>query len=110
LDGTSQTVSGNNSFYNLTKSVSAADTLTFAAASTQTIASGGLLTLGGASGQLLSLRSGTTGTQWGVAVQGSTAVNYVVVKDSDASGGNTITAKASFHPAIISTGAFPAEV
>ncbi|MFB3918433.1 MAG: hypothetical protein ACE14U_00005 [Candidatus Velamenicoccus archaeovorus] len=95
LDGTSQTVSGNNSFYNLTKTVSAADTLTFAAASTQTIASGGLLTLGGASGQLLSLRSGTTGTQWGVAVGGSTAVNYVDVKDSDASGGNTITANNS---------------
>jgi len=95
LDGTSQTVSGNSAFYNLTKTVSAADTLTFAAVSTQTIASGGLLTLGGATGQPLSLRSGTTGTQWDVAVQGSTAVNYVDVKDSDASGGNTVTANNS---------------
>jgi hypothetical protein len=88
LDGTAQNMNGSTTFYNLTKSVAAAETLTFQAGQTTTIATGGTLTLNGASGQLLSLRSSVNGTRWNLVLQAGTtkAVSYVSVKDSDASG------------------------
>ena len=90
LNGTSQTVSGNTSFNNFTKTTSSADTLTFTASSTQTIA--GTLTLQGASGNLLTLVSSSSGTRWNITVNGSSTVSYVNVSDSDASLGNVINA------------------
>jgi hypothetical protein len=48
FSGTGQSLSGNTSFYTLTKSVASADTLTFAASSTTTVS--GTATLNGASG------------------------------------------------------------
>ncbi|VAW86739.1 Alkaline phosphatase, partial [hydrothermal vent metagenome] len=91
FNGTNQTVNGSTIFYNLTKSVAAADTLTFAANSTQTIASGGTVTLTGASGQLLTLNcSGCTPgvDHWNLAINGSAfkSIDYVDVSDADASG------------------------
>ncbi|MCA1554456.1 MAG: hypothetical protein LC737_08760, partial [Chloroflexi bacterium] len=92
FNGTNQTISGSTNFNNLTKSVSSADTLTFQAGSTQMIS--GALNLQGASGQLLSLRSSVSGTQWNINPQGTRTIQYLDVKDSN----NTNTS------AIIATG------
>ncbi len=81
LDGTAQSISGNTTFYNLTKTVSSADTLTFEAGSTQTIEH--TLTLQGASGDLLSLRSSSNGTAWNIDPQGTKNIGDVDAKDSD---------------------------
>jgi hypothetical protein len=80
LTGTNQLISGSTTFNNLTKTVSSADTLTFAANSRQDIS--GTLTLTGAAGQLLSLRSSTPGTLWKIAPTGSFSISYVDVQDS----------------------------
>lgn len=79
LNGTNQSVSGNTNFYNLTKTVSAADTLTFEAGSTQVVM--GTLTLQGAPGDLLALRSSNPGDQWAISSLGFRAVSYVDVQD-----------------------------
>ena len=86
LDGTGQSILGSTAFYNLTKSVAAADTLTFQAGQTTTI--NGTVILNGAAGNLLSLRSDTPGTRWNFTVSAgaTTATDFVDVQDSDASG------------------------
>lgn len=86
LNGANQAISGSTIFYNLTKSVDTARTLTFAASSTTTV--NGTATLNGASGQLLSLASSTPGTRWNFVLPASSTkvVSYVSVQDSDASG------------------------
>ncbi len=92
LNGTNQTLTGDSTFYNLTKSTTATDTLTFAAGSIQTIAPLGTITLSGALNNLLSLRSSATPSVWYLNVN-STAVatvGYVDFKDSNASGKNII--------------------
>lgn len=90
LDGTNQSISGAATFYNLTKAVSSAETLTFESGTTHTVT--GALTLNGASSQLLSLRSSVDASQWKINVTGTSTVSYVDVKDSDASGARTINA------------------
>ena len=94
LDGIGQTVSGDTIFYNLTKSVASADTLTFQAGQTQTLAAGGALSFTGTSGNLLQLRSSSPGTEWFLNVNAgvSPIANYVDVRDSNAAGGQTIYA------------------
>lgn len=86
FNGTAQSITGNTTFNNFTKSVAAADTLTFAASSTTTI--NGLASINGAAGQLLSLRSSSTPTRWKFNLGSSAAktISYVDVQDSDASG------------------------
>ena len=86
LNGTGQALTGSTTFYNLTKTVSSADTLTFAAGSTQTVT--GTVTLQGADGQLLSLRSSAAPAQWNLnlAASATKAISHVDVQDSDASG------------------------
>jgi len=88
LDGTGQSISGSTSFNNLTKTVTSADTLTFEAGATQTIADTGTVSLKGTDGNLLSLVSGTPDTRWNFTIAAGTAkdISYVDVKDSDASG------------------------
>ncbi|MDY6950071.1 MAG: DUF4347 domain-containing protein [Thermodesulfobacteriota bacterium] len=81
LDGASQSIPGTHTFYNLTKTVSSADTLTFDAGSTTTV--GGTLTLQGAESQLLSLRSSSGDTRWNIDPQGTRTVSYLDVKDSN---------------------------
>ena len=82
LDGTNQTLSGATTFNNLTKTVASADTLTLpsGAGNTQTIA--GTLTLRGASGQLLSLRSDVPATQAQIDPQGTRLIGFLDVQDS----------------------------
>ncbi len=86
LNGTNQSITGNTTFNNLTKSVATARTLTFAANSTTTV--NGTATLNGASGQLLSLVSSSPGTRWNFTLGAAStkAISYVSVTDSDASG------------------------
>ena len=67
--GTGQTITGNTTFYALVKSVTAAQTLNFAAASTTSVTNS--LTLNGTAGNLPSLRSTVGGTQWSL-VNGDT--------------------------------------
>jgi hypothetical protein len=83
LDGTGQTISGSTSFFKLRKVVVAADTLTFAAGTTQTVtAATGSLTLQGAAGALLSLRSSTPGTQWLINATSPRTLGFLDVEDA----------------------------
>ncbi|MFA6471680.1 MAG: hypothetical protein WCU00_06525, partial [Candidatus Latescibacterota bacterium] len=79
LNGSGQTISGSTTFNNLTKQITLADVLTFAASSTQTIS--GTLTLNGAASAItrLSLRSSLSDTQWNITPQGSISVTWVDV-------------------------------
>ena len=81
LRGTGQTISGNTTFYNLTKSVTSADTLTFGQGTTQTI--NNTLALNGTSGNLLSLVSSSLGTQWYINPKNTINISYLSVKDSN---------------------------
>ncbi len=94
LDGTAQAVNGSTTFYNLTKSVTAADTLTFEAGQTQTIASGGTLNFSGTPSNVLQLRSDTPSSEWFLTVNAGVApiANYVDVRDSNAASGQTVNA------------------
>lgn len=80
LDGSIQTITGNTTFFNLTKTVIAADTLTFFTGSTTTVI--GAMTLQGESGHILSFRSSSAGTQWNIDPQGARTVAYLDMKDS----------------------------
>ncbi len=86
FNGAGQILNGSTTFHNLTRTVTGADTLTFAAGSTQTVT--GSATLQGSSGQLLSLRSGIPGTRWhfNLAAGATSSISHVDVQDSDASG------------------------
>ena len=81
FNGASQIITGSTTFYNLVKSVTSAVTLTFEAGSTQTI--NGTLTLQGAAGQLLSLVSSSTPTQWNINATHSRVLSYLNVQDSN---------------------------
>lgn len=88
LTGSGKTISGSNTFYNLTKTVLSNDTLTFTAGTTQTIA--GSLTLQG-QGSTLSLRSSAATTQWSIDPQGSRTISNVDVQDSNNINATAIT-------------------
>ena len=93
FDGSSQTISGSATFYGLKKIVSAMDTLSFDHNGTQTIT--GSLDLQGVADNLLHLRSTLDGNTFGITYSGeesNATLSYLNVKDSDASGGNTLTA------------------
>ncbi|MDH3975097.1 MAG: hypothetical protein OEV42_12525 [Deltaproteobacteria bacterium] len=86
LTGSGQTLSGPMNFFNLTKTVLAADTLTFTAGATTTI--DGTATLKGQAGNLLTLQSSLAGTRWNFQLNagGAKDMAYLQVQDSDASG------------------------
>jgi len=93
FDGTNQTISGSTTFNNFQKTDSnnnGSDVLlTFEDGKTQTIA--GTLTLSGLDGDdRVNLVSDSPGTQWLLTANGSFAIDFVDVTDSDASGGNSI--------------------
>src|SRR5436305_1185606 len=81
LTGANQTISGSTTFNNLTKTVATARTLTFDATGTQTIT--GTMLLQGSSGQLLSLRSSSFGTQWKIDPQSVRTIAFLDVQDSN---------------------------
>ncbi len=80
LDGTSQTLAGATTWNNLTKIVTTATTLTLPAGATTTIS--GTMNFQGAVGQLLSLRSSSTGTQTTLSPALVTTPYYLDVKDN----------------------------
>ncbi len=82
LTGAGQSISGANTFVNLTKIVTAADTLTFGAGAANKSTVTGALTLLGALGKIVALRSATPGTPWQIDPQGTRSVSFVNVKDS----------------------------
>jgi sugar lactone lactonase YvrE len=84
LDGTHQRITGSTLFDNLTKSTTTADTLLFQSGQKQSVS--GTLTLSGASGALLSLRSSAKGTQWLLDANGTQVVQFADVEDSDSIG------------------------
>ncbi|MDD4869536.1 MAG: DUF2341 domain-containing protein [Kiritimatiellae bacterium] len=88
----SSTISGNTTFCDFI-CLTGGKNLTFQNGVTQSIVN---LTLTGVGGSLIVLRSTSDGNRWGLAVTNS-AVGYVDVKDSDASGGKTIYASSSVN-------------
>lgn len=88
LNGTGQSITGGATFYNLSKTVSAADTLTFGAGDTLHVTNN--LTLNGVSGGNLSLRSSSTGTHWRLNPVGTRTLAYLDVKDSENLAGSVI--------------------
>ncbi len=90
LDGTSQMLDGSTTFYVLSKTVSAARTLTFTAG--QTFIASNTFTLRGASSNVLSLRSSLTGTTYNLRLTsgGTQTIDYLSVQDSIASGGDAL--------------------
>ena len=107
LDPTQTSViSGNTTFFNLT-CVVPGKTVLFASASTQVIAAGGVFTITGAAGSLVTLgRSGGSGTnQWNITRTGTASVSYANVSNSNASA--TITANTSVNGGNDSNWTFP---
>lgn len=84
--GTAATVSGSNTFNNLT-CITAGKSITFTAGTTQTIS--GALTLTGSAGSYVTLRSSSNGSYWNIAPNGTRSVSYADVKDSN---NTTVTA------------------
>ncbi|MFA5926665.1 MAG: DUF2341 domain-containing protein, partial [Patescibacteria group bacterium] len=87
--GSSQTISGNTTFNNFTKTNSTNDAtdaiLAFTAGTTQTV--GGLLTLDGLDDDdRVNLVSSSSPTRWNLAANGTFAIDYADVTDSNATG------------------------
>ena len=81
LDGANQSLLGGSiSFYNLTKTTSSAETLTFTAGTTITISNE--VTFAGSAGNLLSLRSSNPGSQYNLVNNGSRSMTYLDIQDS----------------------------
>jgi hypothetical protein len=88
LTGTTQSILGSNTFWNLQKSASAVSTLYFDIGKTQTILNS--LSLQGGSGYPLSLRSTTNGTQWNIDSQGTESFAFLNVMDSNNTNGTPL--------------------
>ncbi|MBX7147565.1 hypothetical protein K1X76_00645 [bacterium] len=84
--GTTSVISGSSTFNNFT-STTAGKAITFTNGTTQTI--DGTLTLTGSAGNLITLRSTSTGNAWLLDANGTKNVSYVDVKDSDATPSST---------------------
>lgn len=88
------TVSGNNSFTDIT-ATTRPSTITFTAASTQTL---GAFTLSGTSGNLVTINSSTAATRYNLSkASGIVSVNYLSIRDCNATGG------ASWYAGVTST-------
>ena len=82
LDGTVQAISGATTFYDLTKNVTSAATLTFANGTANRTTVTHALDLQGVDGGRLLLRSLATGDAWEIDPRGTRTVAYLDVKDS----------------------------
>ena len=89
----SAVISGDTSFRNLEITTTTAFLYEFTAGSTQTVL--GLLTLAGASGNLLMIGSTTGGNAAFLNLLGSSSADFVDVEDNDATGGKLINLTAS---------------
>ncbi len=86
LDGASQTITGDTTFYDFTKSVSSADTLTLASSSTTTITND--LVLNGAAGARLTVAASTS-TAANLDMNGTATVSYLIVTNNTTAGSVT---------------------
>ena len=91
LDGTDQRMGGVTTFSQLTKTPSAAATLTFEAGALQTVT--GSLTLQGSAGNVLNLRSSAPGQHWRIDSQASRTLAYLDVRDSQNANATPIDVK-----------------
>jgi hypothetical protein len=94
FNGTNQSLTGSTTFYNFSKSDSTDNstdlTLTFDNTATQTI--GGLLTFDGLdNNDRINLVSNSPPNQWSLTANGTFAIDFADVTDSDASGGLLVT-------------------
>ncbi len=89
LDGTNQNLSGTITFYDLTKNVTSAATLTFPASTTVTVTHN-LNLQGNSTSNRLSLRSSVDTTQFNISPTGMRMARYLDVKDSNNTSGVTI--------------------
>jgi hypothetical protein len=85
-----QTIFGDNTWDGLIISASSGRTMKFEAGKTQTTNAG--LSITGTAGGVISLRSTTNGIPWKVSAMDGATVHYADVRDSDATGGATISA------------------
>jgi len=87
-------IHGNNSWYQLEISVTAACTYLFMNGQTQTIAAAGSVTMSGASGQLLTFNSVSGAADWSYILSpgAGQSHSYLDVAHSDASGGDAVQA------------------
>jgi hypothetical protein len=80
------TISGSNTFNNITNSVQPA-TVTFTAGTTQTVSTFGL---SGTAGNLITINSATPGSQFTLSkASGTVNAQYLSIQDSNATGGAT---------------------
>ncbi len=93
FDGEDQVILGSTTFYDAEKTVTSAATLTFDAGTTTNVEND--LTLQGAAGELLSLRSNTPGTQWKLNATNAPTIAYLDVQDSNNTSGTDIDARNS---------------
>ena len=86
------TVSGNNTFTNITSTytATAACTITLPASGTQTLTN---LTAGGTSGKLLTLNSSTAGTRANLVINNDVNLSYTSLRDNSVSGGYVYNAR-----------------
>ena len=102
FDGTAQAINGTTIFYRF-RDIVAGATLTFDTTGTQTFQND--LTLSGASGNVLNIRSSVSGTAANIALTsgGTHTASYVDVQDSNASGGVTLVARDSPDHSVYAT-------
>lgn len=81
FDGGNQSISGLNTFFNLTKKTIVPVTLTFGSGPSNKTTVEGTLKLQGANNKLLSLRSSMDGSAWEISAKNKD-VNYLDIKDS----------------------------
>lgn len=98
LTGTNQVISGDTTFYNLSKEVTSADTLTYGAGDRQTVTNSWTMT--GTLGNVLTLQSMLGGTQWEIDPQNLYTVEYVTVSDSN----NVNVSELSINESIVTSG------
>jgi hypothetical protein len=80
------TISGSNTFNNITNSTQPA-TITFTAGTTQTVSNFGL---SGTAGNLITINSATSGSQFTLSkASGTVTAQYLAIQDSNATGGAT---------------------
>jgi hypothetical protein len=88
------TITGANTFNDITTNVRPS-TIVFPASVTQTLAN---FTLSGTAGNLVTIQSSTSGTQFTLSkASGSVTVDYLSIKDSNATGGAVFTANNSVN-------------
>ena len=81
------TITGANTFNDITETVPTANQITFPASTTTTV---NAFTLSGSSGNLVSIRSSTPGTRFTLSdASGTVSVSFLDIQDSNATGGAT---------------------